>query len=260
MLIDTHCHLGDAAFDADRDRAVEAMRTAGVARAVVIESTLAKTAGTLDWVAKHAGLVLATGCHPHDAAHWSPDTAAAVQGLWAEPLVRAAGEMGLDYHYDHSPRVVQQRAFDEQAGLAVEAGLPIVIHAREADDDVVAILRGHPDATVILHSFSSGAVLRDAGLDAGWYFSFSGMVTFRSWSDGDTVRAVPADRLLVETDSPYLAPVPHRGRRNEPAYVREVAHGVAALRAEPVERVIASTGANAIRLFWPTEPEPVPEQ
>lgn len=260
MLIDTHCHLGDQAFDADRDRAVEAMRTAGVARAVVIESVLPNAPATLGWLAQHGGLVLATGCHPHDASRWSTDTAAAVQALWAEPLVRAAGEMGLDYHYDHSPRAVQQRALDEQAGLAVAAGLPIVIHAREADDDVVAILRGHPGATVILHSFSSGPALRDAGLDAGWYFSFSGMVTFRSWLQGDTVRAVPANRLLVETDSPYLAPVPHRGQRNEPAHVREVAHGVAALRAEPVEQVIACTGANAIRLFWPTDPDPVPEQ
>ncbi|MEO5824596.1 MAG: TatD family hydrolase [Gemmatimonadales bacterium] len=260
MLIDTHCHLGDPAFDADRDRAVEAMHRAGVARAVVIESILGNAPTTLGWLARHPGLVLATGCHPHEASRWSNNTAAAVHGLWAEPLVRAAGEMGLDYHYDHSPRHVQQRAFDEQAGLAVEAGLPIVIHAREADDDVVAILRGHPDATVILHSFSSGPALRDAGLDAGWYFSFSGMVTFRSWSQGDTVRAVPADRLLVETDSPYLAPVPHRGQRNQPAYVREVVHGVAALRAESVEQVIASTGANATRLFWPNDPDPVPEQ
>jgi TatD DNase family protein len=134
--------------------------------------------------------------------------------------------------------------------MAVDAGLPVIIHAREADADVVSVLRNHPGATVVLHSFSSGAVLRDAGLASGWYFSFSGMVTFRTWTQLDTVRAVPDDRLLVETDSPYLAPVPHRGQRNEPAFVAEVARRVAEIRETTAEVIAATTTANALRLFW----------
>ncbi|HRP09024.1 MAG TPA: TatD family hydrolase, partial [Gemmatimonadales bacterium] len=128
--------------------------------------------------------------------------------------------------------------------------LPVVIHAREADADVVAILRERPDATVILHSFSSGPELRDAGLEHRWYFSFSGMVTFRKWNDHDTVRSVPPDRLLTETDSPYLAPVPHRGSRNEPAFVPMVVEALAAIRGQSVEQVARTTTDNARRLFW----------
>ena len=253
MLIDTHCHLGDPAFDADRDEVVTRMRAAGVGRAMVIESELDRIDTTLAWVARTDGLVLATGCHPHDASRWSPDVAEQLKRIWASPHVRAAGEMGLDYHYDHAPRDVQRSVFDTQVALAVESGLPIVIHAREADDDVADILKAHPRATVVLHSFSSGSVLRGAGLDAGWYFSFSGMVTFRTWDQADTVRAVPLDRLLVETDAPYLAPVPHRGRRNEPAMVADVARGVAELRGVGIDEIAQATTDNATRLFWPAQ-------
>jgi TatD DNase family protein len=170
----------------------------------------------------------------------------------------AAGEMGLDYHYDHSPREVQQRAFREQLALAVACGRPVIIHAREADDDVAAILREQPRATVVLHSFSSGPVLRRAGLAEGWYFSFSGMVTFKKWDDPDTVRAVAENRLLVETDAPYLAPVPHRGKRNEPAFVAQVGQRLAELRGVSTASLAESTTANALRLFWPAEGSSAP--
>jgi TatD DNase family protein len=133
--------------------------------------------------------------------------------------------------------------------LAREAGQPVVIHAREADDDVAALLRAHPDVTAILHSFSGGPGLLRAGLDLRHYVSFSGMVTFRNWQLDDAVRAVPIDRLLLETDGPYLAPVPHRGRRNEPAFVRHVAERVAAVRGMPVDALVAATGENAARVF-----------
>lgn len=253
MLIDTHCHLADPAFAADREAVVAAMRAAGVTRALVIESVPAQRDATLRWAASHPGLAVATGCHPHDAARWDPALREALVAAWADPLVRAAGEMGLDYHYDFAPRSTQQAVFREQLALAVEAGLPVVIHAREADADVAAILREQPRATVILHSFSSGTVLREAGLAAGWYFSFSGMVTFRNWRDAETLRAVPADRLLVETDAPYLAPVPFRGKRNEPAHVVAVAAKVAEWRGTTLDEIASSTTANALRLFWPDE-------
>ena len=254
MLVDTHCHLADPAFDADREAVVERMKTAGVARAMVIESVTAQLEVTLDWAVRHSGLVVATGCHPHDASRWESALAARLQTAWRHPLVRAAGEMGLDYHYDLSPRDVQRAAFAEQLALAVEAGMPVVIHAREADADVVAILREQPTATVVLHSFSSGSTLREAGLAEGWYFSFSGMVTFRTWTDQESMRAVPADRLLIETDAPYLAPVPHRGKRNEPSFVVGVARTLAEVRGTTYDDIAAITTANAMQLFWPDDP------
>ncbi len=253
MLVDTHCHLADPAFDADREAVVAAMRSAGVSRALVIESVASQRAATLRWAASCPGLAVATGCHPHDATTWDAGLRHDLLVAWADPLVRAAGEMGLDYHYDFAPRATQQAVFREQLALAVEAGLPVVIHAREADDDVVTILREQPAATVILHSFSSGPALRDAGLASGWYFSFSGMVTFRNWRDVDTLRAVPPERLLVETDAPYLAPVPFRGTRNAPAHVAAVAAKVATWRGTTPEEIARTTTANALRLFWPHE-------
>lgn len=251
MLIDTHCHLADPAFAADREAVVARMGAAGVGRALVIESALDQLDATLAWVAASPVLALATGCHPHDASRWSPALADRLARVWRDPSVRAAGEMGLDYHYDHAPRDVQRAVFREQLALGVAAGLPIIIHAREADDDVVAVLAEQPGATVVLHSFSSGPALREAGLANRWYFSFSGMVTFKSWHDLEAITRVADDRLLVETDAPYLAPVPHRGRRNEPAYVAATAARIAELRGVAPERLAALTTANAERLFWP---------
>jgi TatD DNase family protein len=157
--------------------------------------------------------------------------------------------MGLDYHYDHSPRDAQRAAFEAQLALAAAAGKPAVIHAREADDDVAAVLRNQPDAVAILHSFSSGPGLLRAGLVLRHYVSFSGMVTFRSWRLDQAVLDTPMDRLLLETDGPYLAPVPHRGKRNEPAFVRQVAERIAALRGLSADELIAHTGENAARVF-----------
>ena len=254
-LIDTHCHLGDPAFAPDREAVVDRMRAAGVGRALVVESDLARLAATADWVGRTPGLALATGCHPHDASAWNDPLRDRLAALWHGGSVAAAGEMGLDYHYDHSPREVQRRVFSAQLALAVECGLPVVIHAREADDDVAAILREHPTARVVLHSFSSGPRLREAGLDLGCWFSFSGMITFRSWADLDSVRLVPGERLLVETDAPYLAPVPHRGQRNEPAFVVEVARRLAEIRGVDPDQLAAELTRNAEQLFWPANPD-----
>ena len=250
MLIDTHCHLTDPAFDADRGETVERMRAAGVGRALVVESRLPELQRTLAWIGNDPTLGVATGCHPHDASSWDEALRHLVIDAWRHPSVVAAGEIGLDYHYDHSPRDIQRRAFSEQLALAAESSMPVVIHAREADADVVAVLREQPHATIVLHSFSSGPELRDAGLGHGWYFSFSGMVTFKSWAQADTVRMVAADRLLIETDAPYLAPVPHRGKRNEPAFVAAVAAKVAELRGVSADEIARITTANAMRLFW----------
>jgi TatD DNase family protein len=165
--------------------------------------------------------------------------------------VVAVGETGLDYHYDHAPRPAQRAAFEAQLGLAAEVGKPVVVHARDADADIAAILRarGTNGPAVVVHSFSSGAAVWEAGMAIGAYFSFSGMITFKNWTLGDRLAVCPPDRLLLETDAPYLAPVPHRGKRNEPAFVRAVAERAAALLAEPVAAVIARTGENARRCF-----------
>lgn len=250
MLVDTHCHLTDPAFDADREAVVARMHEAGVARAIVIASDLTRLDSTIAWCASRDAFRIATGCHPHDAGTWSPELEASLVEAWRHPRVAAVGEIGLDYHYDHAPRHRQRDVFARQLALAAARDLPVAIHARDADDDVVAILRGEPRATVILHSFSSGPSLRDAGLAQGWYFSFSGMVTFKSWNHADTVRAVAPERLLVETDAPYLAPVPHRGRRNEPAHVALVARRVAEIREVTFDALVSATGDNAARLFW----------
>jgi TatD DNase family protein len=162
------------------------------------------------------------------------------------------GETGLDYHYDHSPRPTQRQAFEAQLALAATYRRPAVVHAREADDDVAAILRAHAGPggpTVVLHSFSAGPGVFEAGLVTGAYFSFSGMITFRSWSQAELVAACPSDRLLVETDAPYLAPAPHRGTRNEPALVRRVAERLAHLRGTSADEIARLTTANAARCF-----------
>jgi TatD DNase family protein len=249
MLVDTHCHLGAEQFAADRAQVLARAWQAGVAHVVVIGESAAALETALELAAGEPRLSAAAGVHPHDAAGWTPETESWLATRLADPRVVAAGETGLDYHYDHSPREVQREVFDRQLHLARAAGKPAVIHAREADADVEAILRNHPSVTAILHSFSSGAGLLRSALAAGHYVSFSGMVTFRNWQADDLVRLVPADRLLLETDAPYLAPVPHRGRRNEPAFVRETANHVARIRGVDVEALIAETGANAWRVF-----------
>ena len=218
---------------------------------VVFGESEASAEAALGLAERHDRVSVVVGVHPHDAKDWDTAQEARLRRLARDPRVVALGEMGLDYHYDHSPHDVQQVVFEQQLLIARDAGLPAVIHAREADDDVATILRRHPDVRAVLHSFSSGPALLQAGLELGHYVSFSGMITFRNWTMDDAVRAVPSDRLLVETDSPYLAPVPMRGKRNEPALVRYVAERLAAVRGMRTEAMIATTGANAARCFGP---------
>ena len=249
MLIDTHCHLADAAYDADRAEVLERAWTAGVAHVVVVGESPEASDRALALARAESRLATTAGIHPHDASRWSPESEAWLRERLRDPAVVAAGEMGLDYHYDHSPRDRQREAFEAQLALAAEAGKPAVIHAREADDDVAAILSAHPRTVAILHSFSSGPGLLRAGLVLRHYVSFSGMVTFKNWRLDQAILETPADRLLLETDGPYLAPVPHRGKRNEPAFVRPVAERIAAVRGVSVEELIALTGQNAARVF-----------
>jgi TatD DNase family protein len=250
-LIDTHCHLADPAFDADAGEVIERARQAGVGHLVVVGETPAAAGRALALAAGHPQLSITAGLHPHEASAWTGDTAGWLEGMLGDDRVVAAGEMGLDYHYDHSPRAVQRDAFAAQLALAERAGKPAVIHAREADDDIAEVLGRFPGVRCVLHSFSSGPALLEAGLRLGHYFSFSGMITFRNWRLDDAIRRVPLDRLLVETDAPYLAPVPHRGKRNEPAFVARTAERLALVRGVSTEEMGAITSANAVACFGP---------
>lgn len=251
MLVDSHCHLADDAFASDCPDVLDRAWHAGVAHVVVIgeSRTAVERAGTL--AATEQRISMTAGVHPHDASTWDNGAETWLREILADERIVAAGEIGLDYHYDHSPRDVQRRVFDAQMGIAAEIGLPVVVHAREADADIAAILRDHPGVIAILHSFSSGMMLLEAGLELQHYVSFSGMVTFRNWRLDDAIRETPLNRLLVETDAPYLAPVPYRGKRNEPAFVRQVAERVAQVRELPAEELITLTGVNARRVFGP---------
>ena len=251
MLVDAHCHLGDRAFDADRGAVLDRARAAEVAHVVVIGESLAGSERAVTLARGMVGLSATAGVHPHDASNWSTEAEVGLRELLAAPEVVAVGETGLDYHYEHSPRDAQRRAFEAHLGLAAELGKPVVVHAREADDDMAAILRASGDRipAIVLHSFSSGVLVWEAGMDAGAYFSFSGMITFKNWTPVVPLSAYPSTRLLLETDSPFLAPVPHRGKRNEPAFVREVAARVAELRGESLDALAHRTTANARACF-----------
>jgi TatD DNase family protein len=257
VLVDTHCHLGDGQFDSDRESVVERARQAGVGHVVIIADALPTTATAIALATK-LGLSATAGIHPHEAATWNAASTDRLREALSDPTVVAVGETGLDYHYDHAPRQLQRRAFEAQLTLASSLGLPVVIHARDADDDIAAFVRewGTALPALVLHSFSSGPAAFEAGMDVGAYFGFSGMVTFKNWQHDAAVTACPLERLLLETDAPYLAPVPHRGTRNEPAYVRHVAARVAALRGLTLDDVERQTTLNAGRCFGARVLEP----
>jgi TatD DNase family protein len=250
VLVDTHCHLGDSKFDSDRDHVVARARAAGVGHVVVIADSAPATERAIE-LALHYSLSATAGVHPHEASGWCDDVAARTIAALEHPAVVAVGETGLDYHYDHSPRQAQRQAFEAQLALAADRRLPVVVHAREADDDMTAMISewGRDVSALVLHSFSSGPGVFDAGMAVGAYFGFSGMVTFKNWAGAQYVTACPRDRLLIETDAPYLSPVPHRGKRNEPAFVQHVAQQVAELREEPLEQLMRATTANAGACF-----------
>lgn len=249
MLVDTHCHLTDAAFASDAREAMDRAVAAGVGHVVVVGESPGAAAKALALAAGNSRISATAGLHPHAASEWNEGSAEWLRQSLADSRVVAAGEMGLDYHYDYSPRDRQRIAFEAQMDLAAAVGKPAVIHSREADEDVAAVLRNHPGTVAVLHSFSSGPAVLEAGLALGHYLSFSGMITFKNWRQDDAIRRVPPERLLVETDAPYLAPVPYRGKRNEPAMVVQVAERLAAVLGLTIEAVAEITTANARRLF-----------
>ena len=251
-LIDTHCHLADPVFATEVGEVVSRMAAEGVTHAVVIGESPEASERALGLVDRFPTQLSATaGVHPHEAKRWSPELAAWLTEALGDPRVVAAGEMGLDYHYDYSPRDVQRTAFEAQLEIARAAAKPVVIHARSADDDMAAVLLDHPNVVAIMHSFSSGADLLRRAVGLGHYISLSGMITFKSWQLDPVLREVPLDRLLVETDAPYLAPVPFRGKRNEPVYVRATARRLAQVMGLDEDTLAATLVANSVRVFGP---------
>jgi TatD DNase family protein len=256
MLIDSHCHLDGAVFESDRDVVLDAARRAGVEGFL----TIGVGDGPPDLEAairiaeRYDDVWASVGVHPHDAAKSTPETLIRLRELCAHPKVLALGEIGLDYHYDHSPRLTQKRVFIEQMGVAALERKPILIHTREAWDDTLALLAEHWAPTGlggVMHCFSGSLEQALASIEMGFFISFAGMLTFpRSEELRATAAALPLERLLVETDSPYLTPTPYRKiRRNEPRYVVETARTLAKAQGLQFERVCQATTANFYSLF-----------
>jgi TatD DNase family protein len=263
MWIDSHSHVTAAEFDADRDAALARARAAGVSCLVAIGAGwgIEANAAAVALAAREADVVAAVGVHPHDAALLDDAGRAALADWLGAPRVVAVGECGLDYHYMNSPRDVQRAVFAEQVGWARERDLPVSIHVRGDDpgawEELLDIWRaeGRGEVAGVLHCYTGSLDFARRALDARLDVSFSGIVTFKSAGDLRAVAAaLPLDRILVETDCPLLAPVPHRGRRNEPAWVVRVGEAIAAARGIPLEAVARATSANARRVFRLPEP------
>ncbi len=256
MLIDSHAHLDDARYDGDRDAVIARAREAGVEIFITIGCDLATSRSAVALAERYPFVYATVGVHPHEVKHIGDDWYEELRRLAQHSKVVGYGEIGLDYHYNYSPPKLQRERFREQVGIAKDLGLPLSIHSREAQEDTIAILREEKAGTVggVFHCFTGDAWLAKDALDLGFYLSFSGVLTFQNATMlRDIAKTVPMDRLLVETDCPYLTPAPHRGKRNEPSFVTLVAEKLAEVRAESealdVEQVGRITADNTRRLF-----------
>ena len=252
MFSDSHAHLTLEHFDPDREEVIARARDAGIARLITVSSFIGDAEACAGLASRHDFIHFTAGVHPHEAKGWTPEVARAIRRAAGRPKAVAIGEIGLDYHYDFSPREAQRRVFREQLVLARDLRLPIVIHTREAWDDTLDILREESAADVggVFHCFSGGKEEARRCLDLGFYLSFAGPVTFKNSSGvAEAAAFAPLDRILCETDSPYLTPHPFRGKRNEPARVVLVAAKVADLKRLTPEAVGEATTRNLEDVF-----------
>jgi TatD DNase family protein len=258
MLIDSHCHLDFPDFASELDAVVARARAAGLARMVTISTRVQRFAGVLSIAERFPEVYCSVGTHPHYAHEELDVTAADLVAHAQHPKVVAIGEAGLDYHYDNSPREAQERGFRTHIAAARESGLPIVIHSREADADTASILEeesGKGAFPAVLHCFTGGPDLARRAVALGHYVSFTGILTFKnSTALREIASSLPADRILVETDAPYLAPNPFRGKRNEPAFVVETAKVLAETRGVSFDEIARQTSDNFLRLFSKVPP------
>jgi TatD DNase family protein len=252
-LIDSHCHLDFPDFTQEIEAVVARAGAAGVERLITISTRVRHGDRLVALAERFEPVYFTIGTHPHQAAEEAEIDVAAIKAFAAHPKCVGIGEAGLDYHYNYAPPDVAAKVFRAQIGLARALELPLVIHAREADDDMAAILReemGKGAFAAVLHCFTSSRALAETGLELGLYLSFSGVLTFKNSQNlRDIARDAPLDRLLVETDAPFLAPAPHRGKRNEPAFVTETARVLAEVKGVDEARIGAATRANTLRLF-----------
>ena len=250
MLVDSHCHLDFSEFREEREAIIARARSAGVETMLTISTRLDEFQGVRAVAEAHDGIWCSVGAHPHEAKDHADLAPQELVALAAHSKVIGIGEIGLDFHYGLSPRDVQERVFRAHIAAARETGLPLIVHAREADREVAHILDEERPPPGVMHCFSSGRALAEAALALGFYISISGIVTFRNAADlRAIVRDLPLDRLLVETDAPYLAPVPYRGKRNEPAFIAATAAAVAELKGIELQHLAEMTSANFFRLF-----------
>src|SRR5215470_6907952 len=258
-LVDSHCHLDFPDFASELDAVVARARAAGLVRIVTISTRVRRFAGLLSIAERFPEVYCSVGTHPHHAHEELDVTAADLVAHAQHPKVVAIGEAGLDYHYDNSPREAQERGFRTHIAAARETGLPLIIHSREADDDTARILeeeKGKGAFTAVLHCFTGGRALARRAVALGHFVSFTGILTFKNSEELRAIAAeLPADRVLVETDAPYLAPGKYRGKRNEPAFVVEIAKVLAEVRGVSFDRIAKESTANFYRLFS-TVPSP----
>lgn len=249
-IIDSHAHLNMDPLSGDQDAVLARAAAAGIVHMLTIGTTMDESRQAVATAEAHAQVSATVGVHPHEVDDLVDADLDALRQLAQKPQVVAIGEIGLDFYYDHSPRDIQRDWYRRQMDLARELGLPVVVHSREAEADTAQIMAEFPDVTGVLHCFSSGPELAKTALDAGYYVSFSGIVTFKNADEvREAAALVPMDRLLVETDCPYLAPVPMRGKTNEPAFVTFVAERLAEIKGVSVEELVTTTAANTRRLF-----------
>lgn len=253
MLVDSHCHLDYLEKDEDLDEVVGRARRAGVGTLVTICTKLSEFARVRAIAERFDQVYCSVGVHPHEAEKEGQEDPARLIELADDPKVVGIGETGLDFYYEHSPRAAQERSFRAHIAAARETGLPLIVHARDADDDTLRVLQqeyaGGPFSGVI-HCFTAGPALAEAALALGFYISIAGILTFKKADElRETIRQVPLERLLVETDSPYLAPVPKRGKRNEPAFVVHTAEKLAEIKGIETAALAAATTGNFHRLF-----------
>ena len=256
MFIDSHAHIDGPEFDADREAVIECAHAAGVSTILNV-GTGDPHSGAFERAVelgrRHASIYTAIGTHPHDARHYDDQAEERIKSLISSERVIAWGEIGLDFHYDNSPRDVQVEVFKRQLRAAGECDLPVVIHTREAETETIEILQseyGGAERRGIFHCFSGSKDLAEEAIELGFMISFSGIVTFKKADEMRSIaKQVPLDRLLIETDCPYLTPVPHRGKRNEPAYVVEVARCLAGVHGLEVEAMAEVTSDNFRRFF-----------
>lgn len=253
MLVDSHCHLDFKDFEGELDDVVARAGAAGVGTMVSISTHLSKFEGVKAVAERFDNVWCSVGVHPHQAGEEGVDSPDRLVELAQHPRVVGIGESGLDYYYDNSPRDRQQISFRAHIEAARETGLPLIVHARDADEDAADIMRDEMEKgayTAVMHCFSSGRGLAEAALEMGMYISFSGILTFKNAQElRDIARDVPEDRILVETDSPFLAPIPNRGKRNEPAFVTHTAEVLAEVRGMDRNALETATTDNFFRLF-----------